>query len=107
MPTNRNHSWTLLNRLSNLHDLSWLVGGDFNVILLDKRSLGGSDKTEKEIREFNEALNSCSLSDLGRDGPIFTWSNRRFKEGLIKERLDRFVSSYEWNLRFLASKVHI
>lgn len=55
--------------------------------------------------EFQEVLTRCSFSNLGWSGNLFSWSNHRFKKGLIKERLDRFVSNYQWWLRFLGSKV--
>lgn len=55
------------------------------------------------MRSFQEALSRCSLSDLGWSDDILTWSNRRFKRRLIKERLDRFVNNFEWWHRFWGS----
>lgn len=101
----RENSWLLVGRLARNSDLPWLVGGDFNAILSAYEKEGGSNKTVKEIMRFQEALNMCSLCDLGWNGNIFTWCNRRFKKGLIKERLDRYVASYDWSIRFPGSKV--
>lgn len=83
----------------------WLVGGDFNSILRNKEKMGGSDKNVSDMMKLQDALNACLLCNLGWNGDIFTWSNRRFKGGLIKERLNRFVASYEWFLRFSGAKV--
>ena len=38
----------------------------------------------------------CGLCDLGHRGVPFTCTNRRFKKGLIKGRLDRFLCSEQW-----------
>ncbi|KAK9221824.1 hypothetical protein WN944_010253 [Citrus x changshan-huyou] len=38
----------------------------------------------------------CGLCDLGHRGVPFTCTNRRFKEGLVKGRLDRFLCSEQW-----------
>lgn len=38
--------------------------------------------------------------DLGYEGALFTWSNKRYKGRLIQERLDRFVCSKQWKDKF-------
>lgn len=40
-----------------------------------------------------------ALRDLGALGHPFTWSNKR-SEGLIEERLDRFMAFEEWRSMF-------
>lgn len=81
------------------------MGGDFNAILNENEKEGESDKAEADMRNFQEALNKCSLSNLGWSGDRFTWSNLRFSKRLIKEHLNRFVSSYDWWSRFSGAKV--
>lgn len=40
--------------------------------------------------QFKEALEFCSLTDLGFEGDVFTWRNNNHNcEGYIRERLDR------------------
>ncbi|XP_042974784.1 uncharacterized protein LOC122306423 [Carya illinoinensis] len=48
------------------------------------------------MTEFRAVLSDCHLRDLGYEGAPFTWSNRRGEEGLVKERLDRFLANSWW-----------
>lgn len=41
------------------------MGGFFNAILRDKEKEDGSDKGVSEVMKFQDALNICSLCDLG------------------------------------------
>lgn len=96
---NRNQSWELLRRLKEIHELKelpWLVGGDFNEICFDTEKKGGNPRLMKQTRAFRDVLDDCSLQDLNGSGDLFTWVNRRSKENLIFERLDRYVGSVTW-----------
>lgn len=76
------------------YDLPWLMEGDFNCILKDDENEGGSVRMTSDMMRFQDTLNIFALGDLGWNcGSMFTWSNRRYKKGLIKKRLDRFVAS--------------
>ncbi|XP_073121297.1 uncharacterized protein [Henckelia pumila] len=46
------------------------------------------------------------LQDLHAIGDFFTWVNRRSRQDLIFERLDRFVASLDWRLLFPAARVY-
>ncbi|XP_019257600.1 PREDICTED: uncharacterized protein LOC109235803 [Nicotiana attenuata] len=50
----------------------WLVGGDFNVIW------------DEEVDDFRHCINTCSLSNLGFKGSIFTWWNGRSEEDCLE-----------------------
>lgn len=41
-------------------------------------------------------INCAGLLDLGFNGPIYTWSNRRHEGLLIQERLDRVLANPAW-----------
>lgn len=105
-PDRKHLSWTVLRHLKAMNNLTWLVGGDFNSILLTSEKRRGSPKSKTEMMNFHDALNNCALRDLGwSPGGWFTWSNRWFRDGLIQERLDRFVCSNDLFMRFQHSKV--
>ncbi|XP_073119573.1 uncharacterized protein [Henckelia pumila] len=50
-------------------------------------------------------MDFCSLQDLHGIGDFFTWVNRRAREHLIFERLDRYVASFDWRILFPVARV--
>ncbi|XP_060211818.1 uncharacterized protein LOC132639385 [Lycium barbarum] len=85
--------WHSINQVSNLFDLPWLVGGDFNVISTEEETLGGLPVLYNEVVDFNHCLSSCGLQDLGYVGSTYTWWNGKAEEACIFKRLDRMVCS--------------
>ncbi|XP_075640556.1 uncharacterized protein LOC142612338 [Castanea sativa] len=55
------------------------------------------------MEEFQEALESCNLFDLGFQGYKFTWNNKRPGAANTRERMDRAVANREWKDKFSAS----
>ncbi|XP_075486421.1 uncharacterized protein LOC142526031 [Primulina tabacum] len=107
--SSRQHfSWDLLWRLGSLSELGnlpWLVGGDFNEICFDREKSGGNPRPFFQTRAFRDVLEDFSLQDLHGEGEFFTLVNRRSSDALILARLDRFVASFEWRLLYPASLV--
>lgn len=68
----RNSSWNLLKVLKPHNITHWIVMGDFNEILFHNEKWGGKDRSEKQMARFREALDFCSLNDLGLRGNQFT-----------------------------------
>ncbi|KAH9650223.1 putative reverse transcriptase/RNA-dependent DNA polymerase [Citrus sinensis] len=96
----KQHTWTLLRRLSGLSSKPWLCFGDFNEILrLDEKS-EGNDKSFRRVSEFREAVQDSNLADLGYKGYQFTWCNGRDGHHFVEERLDRFLCNEEWRNHF-------
>lgn len=87
----KHHTWTLLQRLSGLFNLSWLCFGDFNKILNLNGKCSGKDRNLNMVTSFREVVQACNLVDLGCTSYTFTSSNSRFGPHLIEERLDRFL----------------
>lgn len=46
-------------------DLPWIIGGDFNEILLADEKRGGSERYQKQMNGFRTVVDNCSLVDLG------------------------------------------
>lgn len=91
MQSQKIHSWNLLRRLAGNCSVPWLCGGDFNEILKLEEKKEGLIRSLDDIEAFKDGLVMSGLSNLGYDGYPFTWSNRRYGEDLVEERLDRFV----------------
>lgn len=72
----------------------WMVVGDFNETLFNEEHSSSSGSTPG-MREFQEAVQYCSLLDSTSHGPCFTWNNRR-AEGLISKKLDRVLINDHW-----------
>lgn len=47
------------------------------------------------MKDFRDALDKCSLMDLGYVGEKFAWRGKR-AGGLVLERLDRAVANNGW-----------
>ena len=98
-------SWALLSHLSSFVDGPWLCIGDFNVILHSDEKLSHKPPSYKQMDEFREVLEQCSLTDLGFLGYPFTWNNKRPGHANTKERLDRAVATMDWRTKFPRSTV--
>ncbi|PPS07048.1 hypothetical protein GOBAR_AA13599 [Gossypium barbadense] len=100
-------SWDILRRLGDLVREDWVVGGDFNAILNDAEKEGGRRGVRAHMNDFKEVMDELALVDIKFDSGWFTWVNNRSGNGLIKERIDRFLSSVSVveNFPFIATKV--
>lgn len=80
---------------------SWIVAGDFNEILEAAESSRFDDmgRTPSGMREFQRMVLHCRFSDMGFQGPLHTWCNKR-EEGVICKKLDRVLMNDVALLRF-------
>ncbi|XP_061360313.1 uncharacterized protein LOC133304318 [Gastrolobium bilobum] len=83
--------WEELFNLSLGVNKPWLVMGDFNAICNPFEKKGGNAACLGSMREFNECLSKCNISDIDFKGPSFTW-----KRGQLLERLDKVAINAEW-----------
>lgn len=65
---NRSASWNLLRQLSHDQSIPWVVVGDFNKITNSFEKKGGRLHSDRQMKEFREALEDCNLLDLGFTG---------------------------------------
>ncbi|XP_042983163.1 uncharacterized protein LOC122312584 [Carya illinoinensis] len=87
----RFRSWALLRSLCCPPGEAWLIMGDFNEILYQHEKKGGKPRPARQLLEFRDVLEECSLRDLGFSGPKFTWCNRRAFPSRISECLDHVL----------------
>lgn len=75
----------------------WILMGDFNEILEGEEHSGfeAAPRLPPGMRDFQDVARYCKLTDMGFQGPLFTWCNKR-EEGLICKKLDRVLVNEEW-----------
>ena len=92
--------WNNLNTVTNLHNLPWIIAGEFNELLSNDEKLGGRPISLYRANLFKECLDSCNMVDLGFNSPRFTWTNKHDIGSLIQERLDRYFANPQWCLLY-------
>ncbi|KAG5610699.1 hypothetical protein H5410_021980 [Solanum commersonii] len=74
---------------------SWLIGGNFNVVLNAKEKIGRLPVKDIDHEDFDCCIESCELSKVQYKGSPFTWLNGRAGSDCIFERLDRILINQE------------
>ncbi|KAK9990872.1 hypothetical protein SO802_025857 [Lithocarpus litseifolius] len=92
-------------QVAQLHNLPWLMMGDFNEILSGEDKLGGRQINLNRALEFKDCIDACNFLDLGVSGPKYTWSNPRQISKLILERIDRCFANPSWRMLFPEASV--
>lgn len=93
----RKSLWSDIKHHHNLplfRDKAWMICGDFNEILEgDDHSLhDSSPPTPAGMRDFQDLVRICELTDMSYQGQRFTWCNKR-QDGVICKKLDRVLVS--------------
>ena len=89
-----------LSQVALLHNLPWLLLGDFNEILCGNDKLRGRQMNLNRALEFKAYLDDCNFLDLGFSGPKYTWSNLRQVTDLILECINRCFANPTWRVLF-------
>lgn len=95
----KHRTWEMISRLGANRGDPWLLGSDFNEILYDSDKRGGAACEAKYMSDFRDCLDFNGLRELDSKGSKYTWSNK-CTEGLIEEKLDRFVVNSSWRASF-------
>ncbi|CAM8951481.1 unnamed protein product [Rhodiola kirilowii] len=96
----RVQSWELLRKLRRDVDKAWVVMGGFNEVLFSWETDSKRERQMWQMNNFKDCLADCGLSDLGFEGEMFTYSNRRLGEEEVRVRLDRVVVNQAWRTAF-------
>ena len=102
---NRCILWDKLKKVSDHHDLLWILIGNFNDMIEESEKLGGNPLSVRRVREYRECMDHRNLLDLGFSVPKFTWTNKRDIGNLIQERLDRCWATPSWKVLFPEANV--
>lgn len=75
----------------------WSIMGDFNEILdvEEHSNVENNPIPTAGMRDFQLAVNYCSISDMASHGPLYTWCNKRDND-LIMKKLDRVMVNDAW-----------
>jgi hypothetical protein len=102
----RVNSWNLLRSLKNQFSMPWCCTGDFNEITRLAEISGQRVRNDRQMQAFREAIDDCEFLDLGYKGLLFTWCNNRKGAATTWLRLDRFMATNDWLIRFPSAVVH-
>lgn len=77
----------------------WILGGEFNITLnIQDRNRPANSADWRNTRQFAQLVSDLGLLNLNLQGRTFTWTNERDSPAMA--RLDRFLISNEWNLKY-------
>ncbi|XP_021770438.1 uncharacterized protein LOC110734577 [Chenopodium quinoa] len=91
--SNKHLTWSLMSSLYVDCNLPCVMFGDFNEISSQFEKEGGPPRSERMMDAFREAIDNCTMRDLGYTGNIFTWERGNSMEIFVRERLDRFIAT--------------
>ena len=97
--------WNNLIQTAGLHNLPWVVAGDFNEPLTGEDKFGRRAMGVNRSLLFKQCLDKCNMIDIGFSRPCFTWTNRREIQALIQERIDRVFVNPNWCLLYSEARV--
>ena len=64
--------WNNLMNVAELHNMPWVIAGDFNEPLVNDDKFGGRAVSVNSSLLFKECLDKCSMMDIGFAGPRYT-----------------------------------
>jgi len=69
----------------------WIIGCDFNMILMMEEKWGGKKHLEQDNAKFQELIENLRLVDIENSNGTYTWTNKISGHQQIACRLDRFL----------------
>uniref|UniRef100_A0A803NVZ1 Reverse transcriptase domain-containing protein n=1 Tax=Cannabis sativa TaxID=3483 RepID=A0A803NVZ1_CANSA len=97
--------WKSLESECSLCQLPRVVIGDLNCICSQEEKVGGRLVSANDTRWLKDFMMNLGCIDLQFIGNKYTWQNKRFSGGLIRERLDRALCSPDWILHYESAGV--
>ncbi|XP_059301906.1 uncharacterized protein LOC132053823 [Lycium ferocissimum] len=83
--------WQDIQRLEPNIQQPWLVMGDFKAVLKHNDRMGGSPIQDAEVADFEQLLDTTSLTVMKTVGRFYTWTNSH-----VHSRIDRGLVNAEW-----------
>jgi hypothetical protein len=75
------------------------------MILDVKEKSGGRVGSNSALNYLSSLMFELGAVDLGYAGAKFTWCNKQWGRGSIRERLDRGIANMEWRMEFPRANV--
>ena len=69
--------WNNLSKVAKLHNLPWVLAGDFNEPIVREDKFRGRPVSVNRSLMLKDCLDKCNMIDLGFTGPRFIRTNRR------------------------------
>ncbi|KAK8990141.1 hypothetical protein V6N11_008656 [Hibiscus sabdariffa] len=92
--------WERLGTLRDNANGKWCIMGDTNVVASPSEKYRGAPFDFNNAKWYHEFLERSLLMEIQSKGGTYTWSNQRCEENEICEKLDKVMSSLEWNFLF-------
>ena len=70
--------WNNLMQVADLHNMPWVLTGDFNEPLLKDDKFGGQAMNVNRALLFKECLNKCVRAKNEVSRPVLTWAHNLF-----------------------------
>jgi len=86
----------LINTKYQHGHLPWIVARNFNVVRNTEEKIGGRKLSYRQLKDFNECLESCAFTDIRSTGGIWSLNNKVTGTRRITGRLDRVVCNEIW-----------
>jgi hypothetical protein len=90
----KNDFLTELRMVDCLHDVPWILLGDFNIIRTISETTSQNPNTHTML-DFNNMIHDLELSEVRLNGRSFTWSNKKPIPSFSK--LDIVLLFHHWN----------
>ena len=98
-------AWGNLHALLQSINGPWMCFGDFNCVVEESEKEEGNRGNTSTPNFLKELLFELEAIDLGFSGNQFTWWNKRWGRGTIRERLDCAISNPSWRLAYPKASV--
>nr|XP_023915417.1 uncharacterized protein LOC112026980 [Quercus suber] len=99
-------AWDNLCALLETFQEPWICLEDFNIVLDSEEKDGGRAESSMSPNFLKDILFELRAINLGFSGSRFTWRKKRWGKNVLRERLDRGISSMSWRLVFPKATVH-
>jgi len=83
----------LVDLRSRHEEISWVIGGDFNMIKSLSEKKGGTRILSRDSIGFHSFTKDMRMVDSEVHNGLFTWNNKRGGNAQVASKLDRFLIS--------------
>ncbi|XP_075099151.1 uncharacterized protein LOC142176016 [Nicotiana tabacum] len=87
--------WHDLQQVRGKIQVSWLISGDFNNVLITANRLG-QPVTTNEVQEFKQCIDNMQLTPLRTKGCFFTWCNKQNENDRVYSKIDWAFGNFNW-----------